>query len=138
MKLKVSMDAIKNINNHLLNKIGYKQKNFVIDFFHNKLLNNIIEIKNYDNDFASLSNRFKGKNPRNNNSSLRKVNSAILGIPKTQRSNYSNDISNKIIKSNKIFNKFLNNSIYLNNDFQKKIKNKSINEENKLLMNNNI
>ena len=133
MKLKVSMDAIKNINNHLLNKIGYKQKNFVIDFFHNKLLNNIIEIKNYDNDFASLSNRFKGKNPRNNNSSLRKVNSAILGIPKTQRSDYSNDVSNKIIKSNKIFNKFLNNSIYLNNDFQKKIKNKSINEENKLL-----
>ena len=135
MKLKFCINKIKKINNDLLNKIKSKPKNLDIDFFHNKLLNNIIEINNFDNEVASLSNRIKGKKSINNiYPNLRKINSAIMRIPKTQRNHYTHDIiNNKLIRSNNIFNKFKNNSIYLNNDFHKKIKNKSINEENKLL-----
>ena len=120
------INNINKINANLINKINSKQKIIDMDFFHNKLLNNIIEMNNFENDFISLSNNNR-KNEKNKlknfHSPLKRINSAITSkkIPE------NNENINSIIKSNKIFNKNKLSNIH------NKIQNKTINEENKLL-----
>ena len=120
------INNINKINANLLNKINSKQKIIDMDFFHNKLLNNIIEMNNFENDFISLSNNNR-KNEKNKlknfHSPLKRINSAIT----SKKIPGNNENINSIIKSNKIFNKNKLNNIH------NKIQNKTINEENKLL-----
>ena len=134
MKLKKPFDinTINKINETHLNKIKLKQKNLDIDFFHNKLLNNIFEINNFENNFISLSkcnSQKEKRNIKNFSSSLKRINSAIMYISKVQ----NNENTDRFIRSNNIFNKSKSKLNLFNNEIHKKIQNKTINEENKLL-----
>ena len=138
MKLKVAKEINHNekLNKNLLNKIKSKQSNYDIDFFHNKLLNNIIELNNYDNNLI-LSNSRKEKNENFKiNSPIRKINSAIMRNIKSQKNffNNENSSSSRAIRSNNIFIKSKNESNILNsNDIKHKLQNKTINEDSRLL-----
>ena len=123
---------IKKINNSLLDKIKFKEKNIDNDFFHNKLLNNIIEINYLDNDLISLSNcnrKNEKENSKKLNSPIKKFNSATMKNKNLE----NNEYNNRPIRSNNIFNKRKSNSFLFNSDTHNKIQNKTINEENKLL-----
>ena len=131
MKFKMPTDrnVINKINSSLLDKIKSRQKNIDNDFFHNKLLNNIIEINYFENDLISLSNcNRKKEKSKSQNSPIKKLNSAIMNKKKLEE----NDYISRPIKSNNIFNKRKSNSFLLNNDIHNKIQNRTNNEENKL------
>ena len=122
-------NVINKINSSLLDKIKSRQKNIDNDFFHNKLLNNIIEINYFENDLISLSNcNRKKEKSKSQNSPIKKLNSAIMNKKKLEE----NDYISRPIKSNNIFNKRKSNSFLLNNDIHNKIQNRTNNEENKL------
>ena len=139
MKLKKTniINHNKKFNKDLLNKIKSKQSNYDIDFFHNKLLNNIIELNNYDNNLI-LSNNSRRKEKNNQfkiNSQIRKVNSAIMRNIKSQKYyfNYDNSSSTRGIPSNNTLIKSKNESILNSNHSNYKLQNKTINEDSGLL-----
>ena len=91
MKLKIPINRNNYINKNMFNKMKNKQSNIDIDFFHNKLLNNIIEINHFDEgilDIYKFNNKNKNKAmPFKTN--LRKVNSAIIKSKQSFRNNLS-------------------------------------------------
>ena len=129
--IQINGNNIKKVNNNLLNRI--KSKNKSSEIFHNKLLNNIIELNKFDNDFSlSNYNRQKEKDIKNNfNYTIRKMNSAIMRNNQSQINNNNNEYSNMHIKYNNLFVKKKNNSNFLGDIYKKQ--NKTINEENKLI-----
>ena len=139
MKLKKTniINHNKKINKNLLNNIKSKQSNYDIDFFHNKLLNNIIELNNYDNNLILSNNsQKKEKNkPFKINSKIRKVNSAIMRNIKSQKYyfNYENSSSTRGIPSSNTLIKSKNESILNSNHSNYKLQNKTINEDSGLL-----
>ena len=105
MKLKIPINRNNYINKNMFNKIKNKQSNIDIDFFHNKLLNNIIEINHFDEGILDIY-KFNNKNKNNVISfktNLRKVNSAIIKSKQSSRTNLSNG-KVSIIKRNDFFN----------------------------------
>ena len=87
----------------MFNKIKNKQSNIDIDFFHNKLLNNIIEINHFDEGILVIY-KFNNKNyVKSFKTNLRKVNSAIIKSKQSSRTNLSNG-KVSIIKRNDFFN----------------------------------
>ena len=101
--IQINGNNIKKVNNNLLNRI--KSKNKSSEIFHNKLLNNIIELNKFDNDFSlSNINRQKEKDIKNNfNYTIRKMNSAIMRNNQSQINNNNNEYSNIHIKYNNLF-----------------------------------
>ena len=138
MKLKIPLNKKKNekLIDNIIKNINSKNTNNDLDFFHNKLLNNIIEISNH-NYYLLLSNnkRQKGKNDHFKfASSLRKINSAIMRNLRSQKNIIKNESnsSNRAIKSNNVFIKNKNkiDSHFSNgNDTSYKLHNKTINED---------
>ena len=103
MKLKIPINRNNYISKNMFNKIKNKQSNIDIDFFHNKLLNNIIEINHFDEGILGIY-KFNNKNkvmPFKTN--LRKVNSAIIKSKQSSRINLSSD-KVSIFKRNNLFN----------------------------------
>lgn len=126
MKLKIPINRNNNINKKIFNTIKIKQANIDIDFFHNKLLNNIIEISHFDEGILGI---YKLNNKNSNKvmsfkTNLKKVNSAIIKSKQPFRINLSNS-KVRIIKNNNFFNQ---SKIYRNKtDDKYKFFSKSLN-----------
>ena len=114
------------INKKIFNTIKIKQENIDIDFFHNKLLNNIIEINHFDEGILGI---YKLNNKKSNKvmsfkTNLKKVNSAIIKSKQPFRINLSSS-KVRIIKNNNFCNQ---SKIYRNKtDDKYKFFSKSLN-----------
>jgi len=107
MKLKIPINRNNYINKNMFNKIKNKQSSIDIDFFHNKLLNNIIEINHFDEGIWGIY-KLNNKNINRNKvvipfrASLKKTNSAIINSVQPKRTNLSS-AKVSIIKNNNFF-----------------------------------
>ena len=107
MKVKIPINRNNYINKNMFNKIKNKQSSIDIDFFHNKLLNNIIEINHFDEGIWGIY-KFNNKNINRNKvvipfkASLKKTNSAIIKSGQPKRTNLSS-AKVSIIKNNNFF-----------------------------------
>ena len=127
MKLKIPIKRNNYINKNLFHKIKNKQSNIDIDFFHNKLLNNIIEINHFDEGILGIY-KFNNKNKNKAISfktNLSKVNSAIIKSKQSFRNNLNID-KVSIIQKNNFFNQNLNHRN--KNDDNYKFFSKSVND----------
>ena len=142
MKLRIPNNKEKNeklLFNNIINSLKSKNTKYDIDFFHNKLLNNIIEINNYNNNLILLNNNKKKYKDDHYKfkSSIRKINSAIIRNLKSQKNifNYDNN-SSRAIKRNNIFiknKKRIDSHFSISNETFNMLRNKTINEESGLL-----
>jgi len=107
MKVKIPINRNNYINKNMFNKIKNKQSSIDIDFFHNKLLNNIIEINHFDEGIWGIY-KLNNKNINRNKvvipfrASLKKTNSAIINSVQPKRTNLSS-AKVSIIKNNNFF-----------------------------------